>query len=83
MSEKISFGCLDFRNAKYQGFTKGKDIDGLGIVLDIDYMFSLSHWKKDVPNGSTLIVFQNRDYLYGTIINKKLSDLCVYVLSSG
>jgi hypothetical protein len=83
MSQKASLICIDFRNAKYQGFTKGEQIDGFGMILDNEYMFALSNWKKEIPNGNTFIVFPNRDYFYGKIINKKLADICVYVLSTG
>jgi hypothetical protein len=34
MSALNYFGCLDFRNAKFQGSIKDNSIDGIGIFLD-------------------------------------------------
>lgn len=34
MSDKTYFGCLDFRNAKFQGSIRENTMHGIGIVLD-------------------------------------------------
>jgi hypothetical protein len=34
MSEKAYFGCIDFRNAKYQGLIRENSMDGVGFVVD-------------------------------------------------
>ena len=46
MSEKNYFGCMDFRNAKYQGLIRDNSLDGIGIVLDNEFLLSLSSWRS-------------------------------------
>ena len=72
MSQKTFFASTDYRNAKYQGAIKDGLPDGLALFFDHEHLFSLSNFKKDVPYGPTLIVYPNRDYLYGKIKNKTL-----------
>ena len=36
-----------------------------------------------MPYGPSLIVFPNRDYLFGKIKNKQLQDNCTYVTAKG
>jgi|GWRWMinimDraft_6_1066014.scaffolds.fasta_scaffold155319_1 hypothetical protein len=45
MAEKTSFRCIDYRNAKFQGSIRGNSIDGIGIILDNEFMLSLTNWK--------------------------------------
>lgn len=74
---------IAYRNAKYQGFSYNSQKDGLGIILDVDFLFCLSNWKQDIAYGPCLIIFPNRDYLLGRIRDKKLQDICTYVTTSG
>jgi hypothetical protein len=34
MTEKSYFGCIDLRNAKFQGSIRDGQPDGLGLLLD-------------------------------------------------
>ena len=83
MMEKTFFGCIDMRNAKFQGSIRDGVPDGLGFVFDSQHLFAFSNWKIDVPYGPSLIVFPNRDYFYGKIKNRKPQQLCVYTKASG
>lgn len=45
MAEKTSLRCIDYRNAKFQGSIRGNSKDGIGIILDNEFMLSLTNWK--------------------------------------
>jgi hypothetical protein len=72
MSEKTFFGCIDMRNAKFQGSIRNSTPDGLGIALNQDFLLALTNWKNEEPYGPSVIVFPSRNYLFGSIKNKKL-----------
>lgn len=44
---------LDYRNGKYQGTTKGLQMvrDGLGMILDHNYLFAIAAWKEGIADG--------------------------------
>jgi hypothetical protein len=63
---------MDFRNAKFQGSIRDNMMDGIGIILDNEYLISLTNWKNEMPYGPSLIIFPNRDYLFGKLKNKQL-----------
>lgn len=69
MSGLNYFGCLDFRNAKFQGAIRDSTADGVGIFLDNEFLWVLSNWKNYVPSGFCLAVYPNRDIFYGKIRN--------------
>ena len=83
MSDKTFFGCIDHRNAKFQGSIKDGQPNGLGIALNQDCIFALSNWKQDQLSGPSFIVFSNRDYFYGKVKNRQPDGVCVYVKASG
>ena len=35
---------IDFRNARYQGQIKNQLPDGIGIMIDKNYMFCIGEW---------------------------------------
>lgn len=63
---------LDYRNGKYQGITRGAEMvrDGIGIVLDHNYLLSIASWKRDTVEGETFIIFPDNTIFYGFIKNK-------------
>lgn len=46
-NDKTELRILDYRNGKYQGTTSGDQMtrEGIGMVLDHNYLFSISSWK--------------------------------------
>ena len=72
MSEKTIFGCIDMRNAKFQGSIKNNTPNGLGIALNLDFLMALTTWNGEQPFGPSVVIFPSRNYLFGTIKNNKL-----------
>ncbi len=64
------FSYLDYRNAKFQGHLTNGQPDGVGIVIDDEFNMALTSWKGNIPTGPTLIVFPNRNYLFGKFRNQ-------------
>lgn len=56
---------LDYRNGKYQGGLSGQLRQGVGIFIDDDLAFHLSHWKHGQLDGPTLLYLSHGKYLYG------------------
>lgn len=83
MSEKTFFGCIDMRNAKFQGSIKNSLPDGIGIALNLDFLLALTNWNNQQPYGPSVIIFPSRNYLFGIIKNNKLEGLCSYLTASG
>ena len=76
MKDLSNFGTIDMRNARYQGLVKENSPEGLGFLFTLEHMLILSTWKKNVIEGNALIVYPNRDYLFGKVKNKKLDGIC-------
>ncbi len=63
---KMQPDIADYRNGKYQGPTNNhKQRHGLGIFIDDDLAFHISHWQANKLNGPTLIYLTHGKYMYG------------------
>ena len=51
---------------------------GVGIFIDDDLTFYLSHWKSNKLNGPTLIYISHGKYIYGEWKDNLLSGLSVF-----
>ncbi len=71
---------LDYRNARYQGEVKNEQPNGLGIIIDYNYLFCLAEWQDGRINGPTFIVFPDSRIFCGRIYNNQLSGLCSFYL---
>lgn len=58
-------------------------MDGIGLVLDHEYLLALTNWKNDNPYGPSLVIYPSRDYFYGKIKNKKPHEVCCFSKASG
>lgn len=47
MSEKTFFGCIDARNAKFQGYIKDRLPNGIGILLNQQFQLIIASWNND------------------------------------
>lgn len=57
---------FDYRNGKYQGpINSLKQRHGLGIFIDDDLTFHISHWLNNKLNGPTLVYLTHGKYIYG------------------
>lgn len=83
MTDKTVFSTIEMRNSKYQGATKNAKPDGFGLLLTLDHLLAITNWKADLPFGPSLIIYPNRNYLYGKIKDRKLEGVAVYVKASG
>jgi hypothetical protein len=61
----MSFGCVSYRNGKYQGKLKGSQRHGVGVVIDDDLTFHVSHWLENRMQGPTLVYLAHAKYIYG------------------
>ena len=62
----MQYETLDYRNGKYQGPTNPNgQRHGLGIFIDDDLTFYLSHWHHNKLNGQTLVYISHGKYIYG------------------
>jgi hypothetical protein len=83
MSEKTYFGCIDYRNAKFQGLISDEKPEGIGFIFDINHLLAFTSWKNDLPYGNALIIFSNGNYIYGKIKNKKWEGIAIFSKYSG
>jgi len=66
--EKITGDCI---NAVFQGFfdrqtlEEEQALDGLGIVIDDEFNFIMSHWRNSMINGDTFIRTSCGNMVYG------------------
>jgi len=57
---------FDYRNGKYQGPVNSiKQRQGLGIFIDDDLSFYVSHWQENKLQGATLAYLTHGKYIYG------------------
>ena len=56
---------VDYRNGKYQGTLQKQQRSGLGILIDDDLAFYISHWHSNQLNGPTLVYLTHAKYIYG------------------
>jgi len=83
MSDKTLFTTIDMRNAKYQGAVKQNTPQGLGFLFNLDHQLVLTHWNSEDIQGPTLLIYPNRNYLYGHIRNKRLDGIVSYHKANG
>ena len=63
---KMQSDIVDYRNGKYQGtINLSKQRHGLGVFIDDDLTFYISHWNKNKLHGSTLVYLAHGKYMYG------------------
>lgn len=75
----MSFGCLSYRNGKYQGFlNSSSQRQGLGIMIDDDLTFHVSNWHENKMQGPTLVYLAHAKYIYGEWKNNEPHGLNVY-----
>lgn len=72
------FPIIDFRNGRYQGQTKNKLPDGVGILLDKNFMFLLAEWVAGEVKGPAVIVFPSGRTFCGHLDLRKPQQLCTY-----
>jgi hypothetical protein len=66
--EKMLGDCV---NAVFQGFFdkyslfEEQSLDGLGIAIDDEFNFMLSHWKNSMLNGDSIVKTSSGHILYG------------------
>lgn len=66
--ERISGDCI---NAVFQGFYdkttlfEEQSLEGLGIVIDDEFNFMLSHWRDSMLNGDSFLKTSAGHILYG------------------
>jgi uncharacterized protein YigE (DUF2233 family) len=57
---------FDYRNGKYQGaVNSSKQRNGVGIFIDDDLAFHISHWANNKLHGPTLLYYTHGKYIYG------------------
>lgn len=62
----MNIEIVDYRNGKYQGLTNAhSQRHGLGIFIDDDLTFYISHWDENRLKGPTLIYISHGKYIYG------------------
>lgn len=62
----MQMDVIDYRNGKYQGpVSASKQRSGLGIFIDDDLAFYISHWRQNQLNGPTLVYLTHGKYMYG------------------
>lgn len=71
-SDKSELRILDYRNGKYQGTTVGSQMtrDGVGMVLDHNYLLAIAAWKEGYVDGEVIIIFPDCTIFYGFLKNK-------------
>lgn len=74
----MSFGCVSYRNGKYQGYLKASLRHGVGVVIDDDLTFHVSHWQENRMQGPTLVYLAHAKYIYGEWKNNEPHGLNVY-----
>lgn len=68
----------DFRNGKYEGGMSGQQRHGLGIFIDDDLTFYISHWQRNHINGLSLIYISHGKYIYGEWKDNEPHGLTVF-----
>lgn len=67
---KNSRSVIDYRNARYQGHIDSQsNRQSLGILIDDDLSFYVSHWKNNLLDGETLVYIAHGKYIYGKWLN--------------
>jgi len=67
-SERITGDCV---NAVFQGFfdrsvlTEEQLLEGLGVALDDEFNFMLSHWNSSMLNGESFLKTSSGFVIYG------------------
>ena len=72
------YPVIDFRNGRYQGQTKNQLPDGVGILVDKNFMFCVGEWVAGQIKGPALIFFPNGLVFSGQIAFKQPEQLCTY-----
>jgi hypothetical protein len=69
----------DFRNGKYEGeMNRLGQRHGLGVFIDDDLTFYISHWRENRISGLTLIYISHGKYIYGEWKNNEPHGLTVF-----
>lgn len=74
----MSVGWLSYRNGKYQGGVSGGQRQGVGVLVDDDLTFHVSHWQKGRMEGPTLLYLAHAKYIYGEWKNNEPHGFNVY-----
>jgi hypothetical protein len=63
---------IDYRNGKYQGTTTGPQMtrQGVGMVLDHNYLLAIAAWKEGCADGPVITVFPDCTIFYGFLKGK-------------
>lgn len=71
-TDKSQLRILDYRNGKYQGTTVGQQItrQGIGMVLDHNYLLTIAAWRQGYVEGQVLIIFPDCTMFYGFLKNR-------------
>ena len=61
----MQLDIVDYRNGKYQGKIRQEQRQGVGIFIDDDLTFYISHWHRNQLHGPTLVYLTHGKYMYG------------------
>ena len=83
--QQLEFGNIDYRNAKYQGYFQlnSQQREGVGMVLDRNYLLALAHWRGNQVQGSVFVLFPNGSLFYGQLSDGLPRGLCTFRSASG
>lgn len=75
---------IDYRNGKYQGTTVGVQMtrEGVGMILDHNYLFAIATWKQGFVDGPAIIVFPDCTMFYGFLKNRLPVGIGCYQVSA-
>lgn len=69
----------DYRNGKYQGGISAQKLrQGLGVFVDDDLAFYVSHWADSRLAGNTLVYLAHGKYIYGEWAHNEPHGLNVF-----
>ena len=58
-------------------------VEGLGIMIDSEYLWAISEWRNEQPEGPSLVVFPNREYYWGKMVQGQPQGVGLYRLKNG
>ena len=73
---------IDYRNGRFQGFTKDELYHGLGAILTDDFIFGLTYWQDGIANGPSILIFPDEKIFYGEFYNDVAYGYCCYDMAT-
>ncbi len=74
---------IDYRNGKYQGTTIAPNMvrEGVGMILDHNYLFAIAAWKQGFADGPAFIAFPDCSIYFGFLKSKLPVGIGCYQVS--